>query len=102
MAVSCYSLRTDSEIEFISNFARYGSTSGANAGCLRSLAKWAKASGNSASTLAMQNRLETFLSSSPCRRLLVEEQAQFGDEADIRKRDVIAHNELAIGRSTPD
>src|SRR5207245_6034622 len=46
----------------VSNFAKYGSTSGANAGCVRSLAKWAKVRGNSLSILAWRIGVRPFFS----------------------------------------
>lgn len=49
---------------------------------------------------AMQDWLESFLFefAGPC--ALVEKQTQFGSEADVRKRDVIAHQILTIRRQS--
>src|SRR5260370_42644456 len=48
--------------------------------------------------LRMQDRLEAFLPELSFSRLFVEEQTQFGNEADVRDGDVIADKELAVGR----
>ena len=46
----------------------------------------------------MQNRLEPVLLQFPGSRPFVEEQTQFGNEADVRDGDVVAYQELAVGR----
>src|SRR5947209_7737968 len=51
--------------------------------------------------LRMQYRIETLLFEWRDSRLLVEEETHFGDEADVRERDVASHQELTVGRQRP-
>src|SRR5437870_5033462 len=51
--------------------------------------------------LRIENRIEALLFERPDPRLLVEEETDLGDEADVRESDIASHQERAAGRQRP-